>query len=166
MSFSHKLSPGMAAAVMAAAIFAAATTAQTPRDAQRESSVSMAPAAQSFPAPVNLKVLPKDFTGRQVHDLMEQWSSELGVRCSACHVQNSAGVSSGGAAQARFADDEKPMKQVARQMCTMTEQINADYIAKVEGSGMPVTCGTCHRGSIHPQAFAVPSGVMRAAEQK
>ena len=150
MNFSPKLLPGTAAAVMVAAIFAVATTAQTLRDAQSGDRALLSFPSQGFPAPVNLKVLPKDLSGRQVHDLMEQWSGELGVRCSACHVQDAAGVSSGGAAQARFADDDKPMKNVARQMYTMTEHINADFIARVEGSGMPVTCGTCHRGSINP----------------
>ena len=44
-------------------------------------------------------------------------------------------------------------------MYTMTEEINSHYIAKVEGSGMPVTCGTCHRGQVSPEPFTVqPAG--------
>ena len=51
------------------------------------------------------------------------------------------------------------MKAVARLMYTMTEEINSNYIAKVEGSGMPVTCGTCHRGHVSPEPFTVqPAG--------
>ena len=40
-------------------------------------------------------------------------------------------------------------------MYTMTEEINSNYIAKVEGSGMPVTCGTCHRGQVSPEPFTI-----------
>jgi hypothetical protein len=62
-----------------------------------------------------------------------------------------------------FADDSKAMKTVARLMYTMTEQINSNYIAKVNGSGMPVTCGTCHRGAVNPGPFAgQPAGEPRS----
>jgi hypothetical protein len=50
------------------------------------------------------------------------------------------------------------MKEIARLMYTMTEQINRDFIVKVEGSGLPVTCGTCHRGHVSPEpAFVTPA---------
>jgi hypothetical protein len=48
------------------------------------------------------------------------------------------------------------MKTIARLMYTMTEEINSNHIAKVEGSGMPVTCGTCHRGQKYPSVFVPP----------
>ena len=35
-------------------------------------------------------------------------------------------------------------------------EINANYISKIDGSGAPVTCGTCHRGHFGPEPFAVP----------
>jgi len=35
-------------------------------------------------------------------------------------------------------------------MYTMTEDINQRYIARIDGSGMPVTCGTCHHGHVGP----------------
>ena len=47
------------------------------------------------------------------------------------------------------------MKGTARIMYEMTEEINSNYVAKVEGSGMPVTCGTCHRGEISPEPFTM-----------
>jgi hypothetical protein len=47
------------------------------------------------------------------------------------------------------------MKAIARLMYTMTDEINANYIAKVKGSGMPVTCGTCHRGQVSPEPFTI-----------
>jgi hypothetical protein len=109
--------------------------------------------------PSNLKVLPKDLTGRQVHDIMEQWSGELGVRCSACHVRDSEGVVPGGPLHPRFADDSKPMKGIARIMYTMTVEINRNFIAGVGAAPKPVTCGTCHRGDIRPEPFvSLPDG--------
>lgn len=49
------------------------------------------------------------------------------------------------------------MKQTARLMFAMTEQINKSFIARVDGLGKPVTCGTCHRGKVSPEAFiAIP----------
>ncbi len=51
------------------------------------------------------------------------------------------------------------MKAAARLMYTMTEEINNNYIAKVKGSEASVTCGTCHRGAVNPEAFIVkPAG--------
>jgi len=38
-------------------------------------------------------------------------------------------------------------------MYTMTEEINQKFIAKVDGLGVPVTCGTCHRGHAGPEPF-------------
>lgn len=110
-----------------------------------------------FPAPINLKVLPRNLTGQQVHDLMDEWSNELGVRCIACHIKEPEGVSSDGTKTSTFAEDTKPMKGIARLMYAMTEKINSNFIATVEGSGMPVTCGTCHRGNISPEPFTPPS---------
>jgi hypothetical protein len=44
-------------------------------------------------------------------------------------------------------------------MYTMTEKINVDYVAKIDSSGLPVTCGTCHRGHMGPETFAIaPNG--------
>lgn len=147
------------AAIMAY-IWAAA--AQSPRvPAGTNPPIPSAP--ESYSAPVNLKVLPKNLTGRQVHDLMKQWSGELGVRCAACHVPES-GVAISSGSYSRFADDSKPMKEAARRMYTMTEQINSGYIAKVEPTGAPVTCGTCHRGSISPQPFLASPDAQRPRE--
>lgn len=134
------------------------TPAQPPGQTSRE----------PFPAPVNLKVLPTNLTGAEVHDLMKQWTRDLGVRCVACHVQDSDAVVTGGSSP-RFADDSKPMKQTARLMYTMTEEINKSYIAKVDGRGMPVTCATCHRGNVYPEPFVAvprdPQNLVRASSQ-
>jgi hypothetical protein len=57
---------------------------------------------------------------------------------------------------------------MARIMYKMTEDIKANYVSKVAaldtmGSpAAPVTCGTCHRGHLDPEAFEIPhEGGMR-----
>lgn len=57
------------------------------------------------------------------------------------------------------------MKATARIMYTMTDKINADYVAKVDGSGLPVTCGTCHRGVISPEPFTMYRPIQSQAAQ-
>lgn len=106
-----------------------------------------------FPAPTNLKVLPKDLTGKQVHNIMKQWETDLGVRCDGCHKEDDVKLDRQGKPLLVFADDSKPMKNIARLMYTMTDDINTRYVANIEGSGLPVTCGTCHRGRIAPEPF-------------
>jgi Photosynthetic reaction centre cytochrome C subunit len=43
-------------------------------------------------------------------------------------------------------------------MVKMVEEINTQYVGKIENSGMPVTCGTCHRGHLDPPPYAPPPG--------
>ena len=38
-------------------------------------------------------------------------------------------------------------------MYKMVEDINSNYISKIDSSGAPVTCGTCHRGHLSPEPF-------------
>jgi hypothetical protein len=91
-----------------------------------------------------------------VNDIMEDWSRSLGVRCDACHAEATETMVADDDSNLNFADDSKPMKVIARNMYRMTEEINSIHIAKIEGSGMPVTCGTCHRGRISPEPFVAP----------
>jgi Photosynthetic reaction centre cytochrome C subunit len=118
---------------------------------------------RNFPPPTNLKVLPQDLTGAQVRDVMRHWAGDLGVECSTCHAQyadHRAGRN--GRPELDYASDEKPEKQMARIMYTMTETIKKDYVAKVAaldtmGSpAAPVTCGTCHRGNLDPTEYVPP----------
>lgn len=139
--------------------------AQAPENSTTASSEAAQPVAQQLPAPVNLKVLPKDLTGKQVNDVMERWGVDLGVRCSACHGEDLDNVVSVERRRSRFAADSQPMKEIARLMYTMTEEINSNFIAKVEGSGLPVTCGTCHRGHVSPEPAVVAPVVRASANQ-
>ncbi len=103
-----------------------------------------------------LKVLPKDLTGAQVHEIMEKWEGELGTNCKTCHTADPKKLGPNGKPQLNFADDSKEDKQTARKMFKMVEDINANYISKIDSSGAPVTCGTCHRGHLGPEPFAAP----------
>jgi hypothetical protein len=109
----------------------------------------------SHPAPTNLKVLPKTLTGDQVHDMMHEWEAELGVTCRTCHVENPKDIGPNGRPRMNYADDSKEEKASARIMYTMVENINQNYVSKIENSGLPVTCGTCHQGHLNPEPFTV-----------
>ena len=134
------------------------TAARAPQTPQAASSAPTSSAAQKSPSAPNLKVLPRNLTDQQLHDIMEQWSVSLSVECGACHAYDGDKMNPDGTPKLNFADDSKEMKIVTRFMVTMTDQINAGYIAKLDGSGLPVTCGTCHRGRISPEPFIGSAG--------
>lgn len=136
----------MAALILGAAVLLLPLSGQSPRRG-----AVVKPAA--YPAPINLKVLPKNLTGLQVRDIMNSWSGDLGVRCSACHVKDADPGNATAGAELRFADDSNPAKATARLMYTMTDEINSKFVAQIENSGMPVTCGTCHQGNSSPAPF-------------
>jgi cytochrome c553 len=112
------------------------------------------PAPKTYPVPTNLKVLPKELTGEQVHQIMEQWEAALGAHCSTCHTADPTNIGPNGKPRLNFADDSRPEKSTARMMFKMTQEINMNYISMIESSGAPVTCGTCHRGHLGPEPFA------------
>ncbi|MGB6192185.1 MAG: c-type cytochrome [Terracidiphilus sp.] len=105
------------------------------------------------PAPTNLKVLPKTLTGEQVHEIMHHWAGQLGTECTTCHAADPTKKGPNGRPVLNFADDSKPEKAAARVMYTMVETINTKYVSKIDNSGQPVSCGTCHRGHLDPPPF-------------
>lgn len=109
-----------------------------------------------MPPPTNLQVLPKDMTGEQVHELMHKWEAELGTECSTCHAADPDHKRPDGRPMLNFAADTKQEKTTARLMVKMVEEINSQYIGKIDNSGMPVSCATCHRGHINPPPFVAP----------
>ncbi len=141
------------AVLLTALIVAVATGAQAPEKAEAN------PPSQQrvYPAPTNLKVLPKNLTRQQVHQIMEQWKSSLGIDCNSCHAEDRERVGPNNRPLLDFTADSKPMKGVARTMYIMTEEINTKYVASIDSSGAPVTCGTCHRGHLGPEPFVMPS---------
>jgi hypothetical protein len=68
------------------------------------------------------------------------WSRALGVGCNHCHNVND------------WASEEKPDKELAREMAKMTGTINNDMLKKMEGVSKRanINCNTCHRGQKHP----------------
>jgi hypothetical protein len=167
------------AGLLAAAVYVATAGAQSPQtpppsDPSAPGAAPSAPqnqpregngqggwAMRKFPPPTNLQVLPKNLSGNEVREIMENWSGSLGVHCNFCHVADPNNLGPNGRPRLNFADDAKAEKKIARIMYTMTQQMNKDYISKAmdldtDGMGSPVTCGTCHRGHEMPEAFVVP----------
>jgi hypothetical protein len=155
--------PSIAVAVVTAAVFAAATVAQAPQGPPPGGGRP----PRTYAAPTNLKVLPKTMTGQQVHELMEGWAGSLGVHCDTCHQADPKNIGPNGRPRLKFEDDSKPEKEMARIMYKMTEDIKTNYVAKVaemdkmDSPAAPVTCGTCHRGHLDPEAFVIPHEEMR-----
>jgi len=153
---SSQSQPATLVALLAVAVFAMPALAQSPQSAPAQSPAAGGPPPRDFPAPTNLKVLPKNLTGQQVRDIMEKWEGSLGAHCSTCHTADPKNIGPNGRPRLNFADDSKEEKQTARLMYTMTEAINVDYVSKVPNSDESVTCGTCHRGHLGPEPYVIP----------
>lgn len=147
---------------LAALLAAAGTVAQTPQAATPAQATVPAITAprppRTYPAPTNLKVLPKEMSGQQVHEVMEKWESELGAHCNSCHTVDPNNIGPNGKPRLKFEDDAKDEKVVARMMVTMTQEMNRKYFGSLphdeaEGKVVSVTCSTCHRGHMHPEEF-------------
>ena len=159
MKLSSLSLPAAAIAVLTAVVFAVTIVAQNP---QPQQPAAASPAANHehhdhpHTPPTNLKVLPKNLTGDEVHEIMEGWEAALGTHCSTCHAPDPNNIGPNGRPRLNYADDSKPEKATARLMYTMTLDINKNYVSKVPNSDEPVTCGTCHRGHIGPEPFIAP----------
>lgn len=101
---------------------------------------------------VNTQVIPHGTPVTQVIGTMRNFSSDLGVRCTYCHV----GEERTPLAQVDFASDEKRSKLVARQMMLMVQEVNRrlDTIPQPGTPEIAVTCATCHRGVSRPVPLA------------
>jgi hypothetical protein len=153
-----KTSSPFLSAALPALLFASLTTvnfAQSPQD-QKPSGPAEHHHHEPNPTPTNLKVLPKDMNGDQVHELMHGWADALGTECSTCHAADPTRKMPNGKPALNFADDSKPEKNAARLMYQMVQDINKNYLVEVKrlsGEGPPVTCGSCHRGHVDPPLF-------------
>jgi len=85
----------------------------------------------------NIQVL-KGVPSTELPAIMHFMRASLGVRCEYCHV----------AEEGKYRLDEKKEKQRAREMILMTRQLNQENF----GGANAITCNTCHRGSVKPQA--------------
>lgn len=100
--------------------------------------------------PTNLKVLPKDFTGKRLRPVMTGFTRSLGVRCSHCYV----GKEGEPLSTYDFASDANPKKEVARGMLRMLGSIN-DQLDEIrpEVKDRVNMCHTCHRGRPLPRTL-------------
>jgi hypothetical protein len=88
----------------------------------------------------NIKVS-KGVPAGQLMRRMDAFGRTLGVSCRHCHIEN------------HWADEDKPTKQIARDMMAMTMAINDSLLPKVHFYGSErrhVNCFTCHRGQPKP----------------
>ncbi len=69
------------------------------------------------------------------------YSRSLGVNCTHCHVPE------------KWEVEEKPTKQIAREMVAMNGRINAELLKNIKNLKSPnplINCTTCHRGQVTP----------------
>ena len=97
----------------------------------------------------NLKVLPKDISNADLDSIMDTYSKHLNVACDFCHANSKINPQ-----DLDYASDDKPEKEVTRQMMRMTAAINKDFfdytIVYKAGETMAVSCFTCHDGFPRP----------------
>jgi hypothetical protein len=86
----------------------------------------------------NIKVL-KDLPADQLGPLMHKFNDALGVKCDACHVVD--------ANHKGWEKDDKKMKETARDMIRLTNDLNRRQKA-LKGKA---TCFLCHHGKPEPQ---------------
>ena len=95
----------------------------------------------------NLKLL-KGIPEDQLMDTMGFFSAALGVGCEFCHGPDSIGNWQG------FAE-ETPMKETARKMMRMVNEINKKHFA---GQRL-LTCYSCHNGGERPKLIPTLDGI-------
>lgn len=101
------------------------------------------PAESAF---TNVQVFKRVPAGRFL-GIMNSFGHSLGVSCGFCHVPG------------RWSSDEKPTKQIARDMLAFVGKVNGELrqIPNLPDSNARVSCATCHRGQ--PKPF--PNGERR-----
>lgn len=99
---------------------------------------------ENEPAPVvfkNIQTMKNTPAGRLLSVMEMGFSRSLGVTCTHCHVPE------------KWDAEDKPQKQVARDMSAMVTTINKEMLRSIKNlrSETPiVNCTTCHRGETKP----------------
>jgi hypothetical protein len=101
---------------------------------------------ENDPAPTVFKNIQTPFikslpAGRLPAVMEIAFSRSLGVDCTHCHVAG------------KWDSDEKPEKQVARDMAAMMARINTELLKGIKNLKSPnpvINCTTCHRGQVKP----------------
>lgn len=89
----------------------------------------------------NIQMLKTVPAGRLLGIMEFGYARSLGVDCTHCHVPD------------KWDSEEKPQKQIARDMSTMSAKINGDLLKSIKNlkSDVPtINCTTCHRGEVKP----------------
>lgn len=94
----------------------------------------------------NLQVLPKNIRPDSLDKIMDGFNASLKVNCNFCHIKDKN-------SEALIMEkDDKPEKEITRNMMRMTMDINKNYFHFNEevsaAQVQAVTCYTCHKG--HP----------------
>jgi hypothetical protein len=90
---------------------------------------------------LNIKTLGAMPAGRLLRIMNLGYGRSLGVGCGHCHVVG------------EWDKDDKPQKQIARDMVAMLARINGELLPQIKNlkSERPiVNCTTCHRGQVKP----------------
>ena len=96
------------------------------------------PAGQVFQ---NITMHDETPAGRLLNIMSGGYSNSLGVSCSHCHVLED------------FSKEDKPTKQITRDMSAMVRVINDTLlknIRNIKSENPGVNCGTCHNGRARP----------------
>ena len=89
----------------------------------------------------NIQLLKGVPAGRLLAIMEIGYSKSLGVTCTHCHEAD------------QWEREDKPTKQITREMAAMSRAINNEYLKKIKNlkSENPVVnCTTCHRGQTKP----------------
>ena len=89
----------------------------------------------------NIQLLKGIPAGRVLRIMELGYARSLGVNCTHCHIPGA------------WEKDDKPTKQVARDMAAMMRAINMQHLKEIKNlkSESPtVNCTTCHRGQTKP----------------
>ena len=139
-------SRGLAVAVTC--LFCAfAASGQTRQKTRATPKAARAAVVTSDQVHTNLKLL-KGIPEDEFLDTMGFFSAALGVPCEFCHGMDSIGN------WERFAD-ETPMKETARKMMAMVNDINARNF----GGRRVLTCYSCHNGNERPKVIPTLDGI-------
>lgn len=99
---------------------------------------------ENDPAPTvfkDIQTMKNTPAGRLLAVMEMGFARSLGVNCTHCHVAD------------KWESEEKPQKQIARDMSTMVSVINREQLRNIKNlkSESPiVNCTTCHRGEVKP----------------
>jgi len=95
----------------------------------------------------NIKIFQGQPASRVLRIMAQGFDPALGISCSHCHVVG------------EYDKEDKPTKQIARDMFAMVGAINTQYLAKIKNLRSPnpsVNCTTCHRGQTRPGGGGAP----------